>query len=261
MSTERIYQTVLDVAAARGSKHGQHLDVGAGHGRLIELFVSRFQTQSWACDYTDQLMKRPGQKVEVANLNHEPLPYPDARFDLLTATEVIEHLEHYRETLREFFRVLQPGGLCILTTPNVLNLNSRLRYLWFGFANLFGPLPVRHSALYSTGGHINPVSYFYVAHALLDAGFDEVSVTVDKYQRSSLGKAVFLWPLIRFFGALAWRKEVRRFRTIDPQNAPLVRALNSLPLLAGRTIVVSAVKPSGNPQLVLVPSSDRPEGV
>jgi len=243
MSTERIYQAVLDVAAAHGGQFLRHLDVGAGRGQLIELVRARFQTQSCACDYTDALMKLPGQKVDVANLNHEPLPYADASFDLLTATEVIEHLEHYRETLREFFRVLQPGGLCIVTTPNVLNVNSRLRFLWFGFANLFGPLPVRHSALYSTGGHINPVSYFYVAHALLDAGFESVSATVDKYQRSSLAKLVLLWPLIKIFGAWAWRKETRRFRTIDPDNAPYVHAINSLPLLLGRTIVVAARKP------------------
>lgn len=242
MSTERIYQAVLDAAAAHRDKFTEHLDVGAGHGRLIELIRARFQTQSRACDYTDALMRLPGQKVDVVNLNHQPLPYADASFDLLTATEVIEHLEHYRETLREFFRVLEPGGLCILTTPNVLNVNSRLRYLWFGFANLFGPLPVRHSALYSTGGHINPVSYFYVAHALLDAGFASTSVAVDKCQRSSFAKAVLLWPLIRIFGAFSWRKEVRRFRTIDRDNAPLVRALNSWPLLCGRTIVVAASK-------------------
>ena len=243
MSTERIYRAVLDVAAARGGKFRQHLDVGAGHGRLIELVRSRFDTESRACDYTETLMKLPGQEVDVVNLNRESLPYDGARFDLLTATEVIEHLERYRETLREFFRVLKPGGLCVLTTPNVLNMNSRLRCLWFGFANLFGPLPVRHAALFSTGGHINPVSYFYVAHALLDAGFESVAVTVDKYQRSSLAKAVLLWPWIKFFGSLAWRREVHRYRTIDANNAPLVKALNSLPLLAGRTIVVSALKP------------------
>jgi hypothetical protein len=145
--------------------------------------------------------------------------------------------------------VLRPDGVCIVTTPNVLNVNSRLRYLWFGFANLFGPLPVRHSALYSTGGHINPVSYFYVAHALLDAGFESVSVTVDKYQRSSFVKLVLLWPLIKTFSAWAWWKEVRRFRTIDKANAPLVRAINSMPLLLGRTIVVAGRKPGSSPTM------------
>jgi ubiquinone/menaquinone biosynthesis C-methylase UbiE len=245
MATERIYQTVLGMAAtyAAAKPLRCHLDVGAGTGRLIELFRQRFQTESSACDYTGQLMKLPGQKVDIANLNHEKLPYPDGAFDIITATEVVEHLEDYRNVLRELYRVLKPGGLCILSTPNILNLNSRLRFLWFGYWNLFGPLPVKNSALYSTGGHINPVSYFYLAHSLLDAGFSNVNFRVDKFQRSALSKLLFWFLPIKIFGALAWRREVSRFKTINADNAPLVEAINSIPMLLGRTIVVAATRP------------------
>lgn len=162
---------------------------------------------------------------------------------MVTATEVVEHLECYRGVLRDIHRVVKPGGLCLLTTPNVLNLNSRLRFLWFGFWNLFGPLPVKNSALYSTGGHINPVSVFHLAHALMDAGFGSVALTVDKYQRSAIPRLVLLHLPLKLFGALAYRGEVRRYETIGAENAPFVRAMNSLPMLLGRTIVVSAVKP------------------
>ncbi|MEN9573635.1 MAG: hypothetical protein RL514_1490 [Verrucomicrobiota bacterium] len=247
MSTHNIYAAVLRLAEQRAATQPfrKHLDVGAGTGELIRLVQAKFPVASSACDYTDQLMKLPGQRVEIANLNSQPLPYAANAFDLLTATEVIEHLEHFRETLREFFRVLEPGGLCVLTTPNILNLNSRLRFLWFGYWNLFGPLPVKHSALYSTGGHINPVSYFYIAHALMDAGFEQVAWTVDKPQRSAVPKLVLLYPFIRLFGALAYRREVTRYRTVDADNGPFVRAMNDTKMLLGRTVVVSAVKPGG----------------
>lgn len=246
MSTQNIYAAVLRLAEQRAAvkPFRRHLDVGAGRGELIKLVRERFQVESAACDYTDQLMKLPGQRVEIANLNSEPLPYAANSFDLLTATEVIEHLEHFREAVREFYRVLEPGGLCVLTTPNILNLNSRLRFVWFGYWNLFGPLPVKHSALYSTGGHINPVSYFYIAHALMDAGFEQVDWTVDKSQRSAIAKLIFWYPLIRFFGALAYRREVVRYKTIDPQNAPFVRAMNHPDMLLGRTIIAAARKPA-----------------
>lgn len=247
MSTPNIYAAVLRLVDTRAAARPfrKHLDVGAGHGELIRLVRERFKAESAACDYTDQLMKLPGQRVEIANLNSQPLPYAANSFDLVTATEVIEHLEHFRETLREFFRVLEPGGMCVLTTPNILNLNSRLRFLWFGFGNLFGPLPVKHGALFSTGGHINPVSYFYIAHALMDAGFERVEWTVDKPQRSAIPKLVLLWPFIRTFGALAYRREAEKYRTVDANNAPLVRAMNASAMLLGRTIVVAAVKPGG----------------
>ena len=247
MSTENIYAAVLRLTEKRGTAHPfrKHLDVGAGTGGLIRLMRERFKAESAACDYTDQLMKLPGQRVDIANLNTQPLPYTANSFDLVTATEVIEHLEHYRETLREFFRVLEPGGMCVLTTPNILNLNSRLRFLWFGYWNLFGPLPVKNGALYSTGGHINPVSYFYIAHALMDAGFEQVAWTVDKPQRSAMPKLALLYPFIRLFGARAYRREVTRYHTVDNQNAPFVRAMNHPDMLLGRTIVISAVKPGG----------------
>ena len=245
MSTERIYQAVLSVAAASQtqSRFHTHLDVGAGSGQLARLFQERFSTVTSTCDYTDQLIKLPGQKVDIVDLNREPFPYPDASFDLITATEVVEHLERYREVLRDLHRILKPGGMCILTTPNILNLNSRLRFLWFGFWNLFGPLPVKHSALYSTGGHINPVSYFYLAHALMDAGFTSVNLTVDKYQRSAIPKLMLLYLPLQLLGKLAYRTEQTKYRTIDPVNGPLVKSMNSIPMLLGRTIVVCARKP------------------
>jgi ubiquinone/menaquinone biosynthesis C-methylase UbiE len=246
MSTERIYQATLRIAAPwhRARPFRRHLDVGAGRGELIRLFRDRFGTEGTACDYTDELMKLAGQRVDIADLNVQSFPYPDASFDVVTATEVIEHLENFRRVVREIHRVLQPGGVCILSTPNILNLNSRLRFLWFGFWNLFGPLPVRHSKLYSTGGHINPCSWFYLAHALLDAGFAEVTPHVDKYQRSALPKLILLWPFIKVFGAVALARERNRFKTLDPANAPLVHVMNTTPLLLGRTIFACASKPT-----------------
>ena len=244
MSIDGIHNKVIELLLAeptRGSWQ-KHLDIGAGRGSLIEKVASNLGLESSACDYTDTLMQLPAQKVDIANLNHEPLPYPDATFDVVTATEVIEHLEDFRRVLREIHRVLKPGGVCILSTPNILNLNSRLRFLWFGFWNLFGPLPVKHSALYSTGGHINPVSWFYVAHALLDAGFPSASPHIDRVQRSSLPKLFLLYTFIKLFGFLAMRRERLRYGTLDKANEPLVHAMNSYELLVGRTIIVKTVK-------------------
>ena len=245
MSIDDIHERVLALllADARSSSWRSYLDIGSGRGALIARVTSRLEVRASACDYTDALMELSGQRVDVANLNHEPLPYADASFDVVTATEVIEHLHDFRRIVREIQRVLRPGGVCILSTPNILNLNSRLRFLCFGFWNLFGPLPVKHSDLYTTGGHINPVSWFYVAHAMLDAGFVGVEPHVDKVQRSALLKFALLAPWIRLFGRRALRKERVRYRTLDAANEPLVRAMNSTPLLLGRTVIALGRKP------------------
>jgi 2-polyprenyl-3-methyl-5-hydroxy-6-metoxy-1,4-benzoquinol methylase len=46
------------------------------------------------------------------------LPYPDEHFDLVVSMDVIEHVLEPVAWTREVLRVLKPGGLCFLTTPN-----------------------------------------------------------------------------------------------------------------------------------------------
>jgi SAM-dependent methyltransferase len=244
MSTEKIYQAVLKVARKTQSEHPlkTHLDIGAGTGRLIRLLHDELDLESSACDYTDELMELPGQRVDVVDLNDGQLPYSAGSYDIVTATEVIEHLKDYRRLLSDIYRVLTPGGTCILSTPNVLNLNSRLRYLWFGFPDLFGPIAIGDKQLQSTGRHISPVPYFYLAHALLEAGFSSLSLSFDRYQRSGVAKLIFLLAPMKVLGGIALWKEVRKYKTVDLQNRELVRVSNSLAMLLGRTIIVSARK-------------------
>ncbi|MDQ7011173.1 MAG: class I SAM-dependent methyltransferase [Mariprofundaceae bacterium] len=248
MTTLSLDKTLTAVIAAirkyAPDVSGRHLDIGSGTGELIRQVQAEFDVQSHACDYTDEFMQIDGQHVDIVDLNRDGLPYEDAFFDLITFTEVVEHLEHYRLILREAQRVLKPGGLLIVTTPNILNLKSRIRFLFTGFWNLFGPLHVGETAIESAGGHISPISWFYLAHALMDAGFEHIRCDYDKYQRSSLLWLVLLYLPIRIFGAYAFHIEKTKYRTIDKHNAELVRPINSIGMLLGRTLVVSAGRPS-----------------
>lgn len=226
---------------------GGHLDIGAGRGELVQKLKYEMPLSSSACDFYVERFAAENTPCAQVNLNHEPLPYPDEQFDLVTSSEVVEHVENYRALLREAFRVTAKGGIVVVTTPNVLNVNSRVRYMISGFANLFGPLPVRNDKLYSTGGHITPIPYFYLAHALLDAGFEKVELHIDKVQRTSVFWLMLLAPFI-FAGRYRFMAlERNKFKTITVENEPLVASHFSWPLLVGRTIVVSAVKPCSTP--------------
>lgn len=245
MSTNRIYAAVIAAAAAASQlrPRARHLDIGAGRGELIRALQARAPLASFACDCH---VERFAADVPCADLDLDaaPLPYADASFDLVTASEVVEHLENYRALCREMFRVTRPGGLAVITTPNVINLRSRVRYLVCGFANLFGPLPLRNERRHSTAGHITPIPYFYLAHALREAGFAAPEVGIDKVQKTSVALAALLLPFI----ALGWRRFVARergrFRTLTDDNEALVAAHRSWPLLVGRTVVVAARKPA-----------------
>jgi ubiquinone/menaquinone biosynthesis C-methylase UbiE len=222
---------------------GDHLDVGSGTGELLRLVRGHYPFRSFACDYTDKLAKVPGLQIDIVDLNRQMLPYGDNRFTLVTCIETIEHLENYRQVVREVYRVLQPGGFAVFSTPNILNLRSRLRYLSSGFYNLFGPVTLDQTDIHSTRGHVNPVSSFYLSHALLSAGFRDLKISTDKYQRRSL----LIFPLfigpIRAANWIVARRDRYTYRTLDESNAWAVRAMNSPNLLLGRTLIVTAVKP------------------
>ncbi|MEO0250249.1 MAG: class I SAM-dependent methyltransferase [candidate division WOR-3 bacterium] len=55
----------------------------------------------------------------------ERLPFPEETFDLITALDLLEHVEDDQGALSEFYRVLKPGGLLALTVP-------AYRFLWSG---------------------------------------------------------------------------------------------------------------------------------
>jgi len=233
------------IAAAniRSPLPGEALDIGSGEGELVAAIRTRFGLRTTACDYTDTLMNDSTQRVDIVDLNVGKLPYSDGRFCLVTCVETIEHLEQTRSLLREIFRVLEPGGLAIITTPNILNLRSRLRYLMTGFFNLFGPLPIGDRRVYNPGGHINPIGYFYLGHALRETSFVDLQLTVDHYQRRSWLPFVVLFLPMKIAGLFFWQHEKNKYRTITPENRDLVAAINSRDLLLGRTLIVCARKP------------------
>lgn len=247
MSTEKIYNAVIknlqNYHSNSSNNKVRHLDIGAGSGELIrKLKDKNINIISNACDYTDSLMQLTDQKVDIVNLNNQALPYQNESFDIVTATEIIEHLENPRNLLREINRVLKFGGIFILSTPNILNLNSRLRFLWFGFAELFGPLPIGRRAIESCAGHISPISYFYLYHGLNEANFSEITLGIDKIQRSGIVKLIFLFLPILAKDFLIKRKEIKKYHTIDETNINVVNQINSIKVLLGRTLIITAIK-------------------
>jgi SAM-dependent methyltransferase len=244
LSTPRIIRATIEkIRELAPDVRGEYLDVGSGNGELIARVVHEFAVTPHACDYRDDLMTFADVRVDVVNLNSEPLSYADCSLDLVTCTEVIEHLEDFRTALREIARVLRPGGVFVVTTPNVLNVRSRIRYLFFGFYNLFGPLRFGDDRIHSTHGHINPVGYFYVAHALHGAGFGDISLSVDKLQRRSWLPLILLWLPLQIYSAIALSREKRdKIATVDEENERFVREMNTTAMLLGRTIVVGCRK-------------------
>jgi ubiquinone/menaquinone biosynthesis C-methylase UbiE len=245
LSTPEIHRTVLEAIEGSGQQlRGNCLDIGSGGGQLLRLIAARYSLTPYACDYINGLIETPGQKVDLVDLNREPLPYPDNHFGLVTCIETIEHLENFRAIIREMYRVVKPGGLAVISTPNILNLRSRLRFFSSGFYNLFGPLAPEESRVPGPRGHITPVNWFYLAHALVSAGFQNVRATIDKYQRRSIPAFVLFAIPIRLMSRAVNRRDTKKYKTLNEENLWAVRRMNSRDLLLGRTLIVTATKPA-----------------
>lgn len=99
------------------------------------------------------------------------LEVDDDAFDLVVSIETIEHLENPFLFVRELGRVTRPGGLVIITTPNVHAIRSRLKYLVSGLPTLFEYLQDD-----GMGQHISPISMGAFLYAFEMAQLELVEV-------------------------------------------------------------------------------------
>ena len=57
------------------------------------------------------------QDITIQKIDATAISSKEATFDLVICNHVMEHITDYRSALKEFFRVLKPGGMAILQTP------------------------------------------------------------------------------------------------------------------------------------------------
>lgn len=101
------------------------VDVGCGRGNLYSRVRSRFARYVGADAVRYDGFPLQAEFCQV-DLDTERMPLPDRSADVVTAIEVIEHLENPREFMRKLVRLAKPGGWVIVTTPNQLSLLSLL---------------------------------------------------------------------------------------------------------------------------------------
>lgn len=101
--------TVLDLACGTG--FGSDMIAQKIRGKVVGGDIA-----ADAVEECKKQWKKPNLDFRV--MDGTKLEYPDNYFDKIVSFETIEHTGQFREMIREFARVLKPGGLLILSTPN-----------------------------------------------------------------------------------------------------------------------------------------------
>ncbi|MCU1263991.1 MAG: hypothetical protein JWM21_309 [Acidobacteria bacterium] len=120
----RIIESFLrHICEQLGAARPHILDIGCGTGANLEM-LSQFGAAEGVDVSPDALAfcrQRGLQNVRQGEAEH--LPYEDGSFDLVTALDVVEHLDDDVAGLKEMRRVLRRGGYALLFVPAFM-------YLW-----------------------------------------------------------------------------------------------------------------------------------
>ncbi|UCF42235.1 MAG: class I SAM-dependent methyltransferase [Planctomycetota bacterium] len=224
------------------------VDVGAGEGYFLQELGEHLKNNYAlspskllrACDLYPENFKYKEVPCDRVNANGD-LPYKDNEFNLVSSIEVIEHIEDHFHLARELYRITRPGGKVFITTPNVLNINSRIRFMYSGFAELFYPVPLS-SADPVHKGHIHPVSFYYLAYILNRAGFRDIKLHFDRRKKSATALLIlFYLPIL--LGHAWFRLRMKgRNRAIYMENKRVLTRINSLNMLICRTLIIEGTK-------------------
>ena len=239
MAHESIYDTVLSIL--KTVRAGKVLDVPAGEGALaLRLANAGFDVR--CCDLYPEIFRLKNIEIRKGNLEG-CLDYANSSFDSIVCVEGLEHAENPQNAIREFARLLREGGNLIVSVPNILNVEERLKWLLHGYTSHFKPLSAEHLAKARTSFgdrleitlHVNPIGYSELRYTLEKYGFELVKVYRDKPK----SRAWLYWPLvalIRFVGKLN-NAQKRRERWSDQLQSDEV-------LMGGNTLIVHAVRRS-----------------
>lgn len=115
---QRLYKAYV---IAENYINGDVLEVGCGQGRGLELLIPRSKSYT-AVDKIEPVVQQLQQKFPQATFRSMNIPplhgLADNSFDTVISFQVIEHIKQDALFLKEIHRVLRPGGLAMITTPN-----------------------------------------------------------------------------------------------------------------------------------------------
>jgi 2-polyprenyl-3-methyl-5-hydroxy-6-metoxy-1,4-benzoquinol methylase len=209
---------------------GRLLDAPAGEGALSLKLFEKYDVV--AVDLDENYFKLSGIPFKKVDLNN-PLPFDDASFDFVVSVEGIEHLENPFLCVREFSRVLKPGGNLIISTPNIMSIKSRTRFFFYSYHDFFRFISLdkafRHGLPEYEHQHINPMTFMELRYAMQKTGLEIVNVYTNRFLKAK--RWGIAYPIIKSV-----------IISLTKKKAPGDHDLVSRELLEGEILIIHARK-------------------
>jgi 2-polyprenyl-3-methyl-5-hydroxy-6-metoxy-1,4-benzoquinol methylase len=212
---------LLEITKLLGNHNGALLDLGCSTG----FFLERAQEIGWKVHGVEMNSEtgtyardQLGMDIFIGTL--EEAHYTSGEFDVVTAWDVIEHVQDPVQLLKEVKRILRPGGVLALQVPNINSLMVKKTgnyWNWWTLPdhiNHFTPQSIQNLLNYS-GFEVNslqtwePVSDFIenVLTAALHVAIDTPGLYARLIRKFARMAALILKPVIKLFQHNWWKQE------------------------------------------------------
>lgn len=192
-----IVQLYLKMIMSRKGNIERILDIGCGYGYFLEVCLQAGIPQVYGVDISTSAFEKSKvlgkAKVEQLDFSRQRSSFDVNFFDVITAFDVIEHVEDEDFFVEEVYRILKKGGLLFLITPNE---DSWLRDIYMKL--IYGR---------DDPTHINVQGWKHWEKLLTKSGFDGVEI------KGSL--------LHGFPPTTTLRGKFKRFSTVKPLLLPI----------------------------------------
>lgn len=228
------HEAVLALLRQEAGVH-RVLDIPCGLGA----FSIRLQQLGYDVTAADVV---PGAAPVAARFRHanmdERLPFADGELDAVVCIDGIEHIHDPYGFAAECARVVRPGGVVILSTPNISSLRSRWRWFWTGFHHgRKTPLDERNvNPLH----HINMIEFHKMRYMLHRVGFSITAIATNRIKPVAWLYAPlvpFAWLMTKF----VFRHEIRGASQAELARQVL-RQMFTRAVLFGDACIVKAVR-------------------
>lgn len=152
------------------------LDVGCGNGHLLYQLRTRFK-KLVGLEYSPHRLEQA--KINLSEFGFEGVlgTAEDMKLvgsgsvDCVVSADTIEHIPDVYASAKELFRVLRPGGLLVINTPNVAFIKKRILLALGRFPSTSQPNEGLGGDIIFDGGHLHYFTFRSLSLLLERAGF------------------------------------------------------------------------------------------